>query len=259
MRATWFTSLTLWTALGFAITACSSVDRDFKKNCSPDDENCAAELRKREGNSGGLHESAKLTEGLTGLWWSASEDFFVAGLHRDNEPEPPQVGIYFGSLSNPTKRTIHWFPGEAPGGEDLIGVRVYKDEKSKMRIYFLSQLQNAGFYFPAFYFFSTDSLMTTSLYSRINCEQIEDLEIISSGLNIRCRRPVFGDDGSDSIEYSSKKEEDSPSDVSEISMDVDPSVTTLTTFKDEQHRDWLSGVLRSCVQVKGQPNLCYPK
>lgn len=280
-----FTFLVLVFTLAMGISACSSSERDARAACkSGESDDCDREVQK-QGMAAGLHESEHLTEGMTALWWSSGEDYFVAGLHRDNEPEPPQVGIYFGSLSNPAKRTVHWFPGEAPGGEDMIGVRVYKDEKSKSRMYFLSQLQNAGFYFPAFYFFSTDSLMTTKIYSRLNCEQIEDIEIATSGLSVRCRIPTFGDDAAEAVDYmdsmpdvkaqkakpkltaaqkdkvqnSEPSDDASAVDVAELSMDVDPTVTTLTAYKDEQHRDWLSGVLRSCVQIKGQPNLCYPR
>ncbi|HVJ64506.1 MAG TPA: hypothetical protein VM901_04560 [Bdellovibrionota bacterium] len=264
----------------FGLAACSTPEREYRSACKDGDEVCQKEAR-QFGTAGGMRESETLTEGFTGLWWSPKEDFFVAGLHRDNEPEPPQVGIYFGSLSDAGKRTIHWFPGEAPGGEDIVGVRVYKDDKSKPRVYFLTQLQNAGFYFPAFYHFSTDARLATTIYSRINCEQIEDVEIQTSALNIRCRVPSFGDEaGEEAMEYMDKKpsaktkkvnakaktagaptddaSEEPPVDVVELSMDVDPTVTRLEAYKDEQHRDWLSGVLRACVQIKGHPNLCYP-
>lgn len=258
-------------SLGFVLLAvgCASADRDR----SGDKDGDAA---KREGFAAGLHESEHLTEGMTGLWWSTSEDFFVAGLHRDNDPEPPQVGIYFGSLSDPNKRTTHWFPGEAPGGEDLLAVRVYKDNKDQRRVYLLTQLQNAGFYFPAFYFFNTASLMTTSIYSRIGCEQVDDIEFLTSGLTIRCRVPVFNDD-EDQVEAPTKSKAktkavakatqevpkdaetgDDVSDTTEVTMDVDPTLSKLSKYSDEQSRDWLSGVLRSCVEIKGNPKLCYP-
>ena len=261
--------------LALSVNACTTSERDARTACKAGSAQCETEIKK-QGMAGGLHEAAHLTEGMTALWWSNTQNYFVAGLHRDNEPEPPQVGIYFGSLSDATKRNVHWFPGEAPGGEDMIGVRVFKDEKEKPRVYFLSQLQNAGFYFPAFYFFNTDSLMPTTIYSRLNCEQIQDIEFVTSGLNVRCQIPTFGDNGDEAIDYADKKiavkakktdskkptieaEGSETSDTAELSMDVDPTVTKLTAYKDEQHRDWLSGVLRSCVQIKGYPNLCYPQ
>jgi hypothetical protein len=252
--------------LGF-FCSCSSAERDFKDACKPGPgQRCEAEIKK-QGMAAGLHEAEHLTEGLTGLWWSVAEDYFVAGLHRDNNPEPPQVGLYFGSLKDPAKRTVHWFGGEAPGGEDVLGVRVYKDESSKLRIYLLSQLQNAGYYFPAFYYFNNESLSATTIYSRINCEQIQDLEIATSGLNIRCRVPSFGDEmSSEVIEYmdakvdqTAFKDEDAESgDVAELSMDVDPTVISLRAIRGSEHRDWLSAALRSCVTIRGASNLCYP-
>lgn len=252
-----------------ASAGCSSADRD--RSGKTDD------VARFESVASGIHESEHLTEGLTGIWWSKSEDFFVAGLHKNQNAEPPLVGVYFGSLSDSSKRKVQWFPGSvAPSGEDLIGIRLYKDEKSKKRVYFLSQLQNAGFYYPAFYYFNLDTWMTTSIHSHINCEQIDDLEISTSGLRVRCRAPMFGSEEEDLPDLSEKpavskkkkskgKEkikvdtDDEDQDVVEVALDVDPTVTTLTNVEDEQYRDWFSDMLRSCVQIEGQSKaLCYP-
>lgn len=233
---------------------------------------------KKEGVAAGVHEGHHLREGFTALWWSPKGDYFVAGLHREATgcsadstcAEPPQTGIYFGSLSDPIKRKVHWFAGAAPAGEDMVGVRVFKNNKDQNRIYFLSQLQNAGFYFPAFYYFNADTWLTTSIYSRLNCEQIEDVEILTSGLNIRCRVPAFGEDSSEAHDYVDKKvaqkakkkeikeESAEAAEIVDLAMDVDPTLTVLNKYADEQSRDWLSGVLRSCVEIRGHPRLCYP-
>lgn len=266
-----------WISLSFLLVtaiACSSADRDRKPE----------EAQRWDGVASGVHESEALTEGLTAIWWSKEEDFFVAGLHKDQSPEPAQVGLYFGSIKDESKRKIHWFQGGSPAGEDLVAVRTFKDEKSKNRVYLLKQLQNAGYYFPAFYYFSLDTWMPTALYSKINCEQIEDLDFTSAGLNINCRIPPFGAEedfvaeelvakakakkkGAAAKAAPVKAAEDDPAeseeelgDSTQISLDVDPSVSYVSKITGEQHRDWLTGVLRSCVQTgKGEPKICYPR
>src|SRR5690606_31618488 len=94
-------NLSFWVAaisIVVATSSCSSIDREGGGQ--------GGDLSKSHGVASGVHESRHLNEGITGIWWSTAEDFFVAGLHKSQDPEPPLVGVYFGSLKDPAKRTI---------------------------------------------------------------------------------------------------------------------------------------------------------
>lgn len=255
--------------LTISLISCSSTDRD--QNVSSD------EQVKIQGTAGGIRESESLLNGFTSIWFSESEDFFVAGLHKDQSPEPPQTGLMFGSVRDESKRQTHWFSGGAPSGEDLVGIRVFLDSKNQKRVYFLSQLQNAGFFFPNHQYFNLSTWMTTVIHSKIPCEQIEDIDFKASSLLMRCRPPLVESGIEEDFPVANKKskkvssklknedsiaQDDEQVDLRELSFDTDPSESILKPIADSQSRDWLNGVLRACFDIgkhaqKKHSRICY--